>query len=101
MDQLFFPSDLNALHPLAFALAALVILLFVCFDTDKDGYISVDEIKRACAVDRDGDGVISDAEKNAGVGGAVQAIASLVGVDEHQKFCLRDVMQACAAKVKQ
>lgn len=32
-------------------------------DTNHDGFISMDEIKEACAVDIDGDGTITAAEK--------------------------------------
>jgi Ca2+-binding EF-hand superfamily protein len=32
-------------------------------DANNDGLISVEEIKEACAVDLDGDGVITEAEK--------------------------------------
>jgi Ca2+-binding EF-hand superfamily protein len=38
-------------------------VFFNWVDTDHDGFISIDEIKEACAVDIDGDGTITDAEK--------------------------------------
>lgn len=36
-------------------------LFFDWVDQDKDGYITVSEIKSACEVDVDGDGIISEA----------------------------------------
>lgn len=95
MDPL---SDLIQLHPLVVALVLVVFLVFAYVDKDRDGFVSVNEIKAACAVNRDGDGVISDAEKNAGLGGVVQTMASMAGVDGDQKFSLRDLLMACAAK---
>lgn len=38
-------------------------MFFQWMDTDDDGLVSVHEIKEACAVDLDGDGVISEQEK--------------------------------------
>lgn len=38
-------------------------VFFGWVDTNHDGFISIDEIKEACAVDIDGDGTISDDEK--------------------------------------
>jgi Ca2+-binding EF-hand superfamily protein len=39
-----------------------LIEFFNFVDTDKDGFITVDEIKAACAVDLNNDGVIDAAE---------------------------------------
>ena len=36
---------------------------FQFVDVDKDGFITVDEIKEACKVDINGDGIISEDEK--------------------------------------
>jgi hypothetical protein len=99
MDPDHLSDVMRTLHPLALVLVALLILLFRCVDKDHDGFISVNEIKAACAVDWDGDGVISEAEKNAGIGGMVQAVASLAGVEGDQKFSLRD-LASCAGKVR-
>lgn len=50
-------------HTLTEDVRATLTAFFQWVDTDADGYITVDEIQAACAVDFDGDGVISDAEK--------------------------------------
>ena len=36
---------------------------FAFVDTDRDGFITVDEIREACKVDLNNDGVITDDEK--------------------------------------
>lgn len=40
-------------------------LFFQYLDTDHDGLVSIDEIREACGVDIDGDGVITEVEKTA------------------------------------
>lgn len=42
---------------------AVLTDFFQFVDTDKDGYVSVEEIKDACAVDINGDGVTSEEER--------------------------------------
>lgn len=36
---------------------------FTGVDADKDGFVTIDEIKQACQVDIDGNGVITEDEK--------------------------------------
>jgi hypothetical protein len=42
---------------------SVIVEFFNFIDTDHDGFITVDEIKEACAVDIDQNGVITEAEK--------------------------------------
>lgn len=43
---------------------ATITTVFQFIDADHDGYITVDEIREACSIDINGDGIISDAEKD-------------------------------------
>lgn len=50
-------------HQIAIMDTSILVEFFAFVDADKDGFITVDEIKEACKVDIDGDGTISDDEK--------------------------------------
>jgi len=43
--------------------ASVIADFFGFVDTDHDGFITIDELKNACAIDIDGDGVITEYEK--------------------------------------
>lgn len=42
---------------------SVIAEFFAFVDTDHDGYITVEEIKAACAVDINGDGAITEEER--------------------------------------
>lgn len=66
-------------------------LFFDWVDTDHDGYITVNEIKEACAVDVDGDGLITEAEKTACAQAWIAALAQQ-DVDADAKLTLDELL---------
>ena len=67
-------------------------LFFDWVDADKDGYISITEIKEACAVDLDQDGFITEAEKEACARAWIAALADQ-DVDDDQKLTLEELLK--------
>lgn len=59
-------------------------IFFEFVDTDRDGYISMNEIKEACSVDIDGDGFISEEEKIACASAWIAALAHQDLDDDHK-----------------
>ena len=68
-------------------------LFFEFVDSDHDGYVTMDEIKEACAVDIDGDGEITDSEKNASAAPWLGALAASQDTDGDQKLSLAELLQ--------
>ena len=68
-------------------------LFFEFVDSDHDGYVTMDEIREACAVDIDGDGTITDAEKNASAAPWLGALATSQDMDGDQKLSLAELLQ--------
>ena len=68
-------------------------LFFDFVDSDNDGYVTVDEIREACSVDIDGDGEITDAEKNASAAPWLGALATSQDTDGDQKLTLAELLQ--------
>ena len=66
-------------------------IFFQWVDTDHDGYISIEEIKNACVVDRDGNGTITQEEIDAC---AAPWIAALPDEDMNndQKLTLEELL---------
>ena len=61
-------------------------------DTNHDGWITVDEIKQACAVDIDGDGTISQVELDATSLEWVNKIP-LIDLDNDTKITLEELIK--------
>lgn len=61
-------------------------------DTDHDGWITVDEIKQACAVDIDGDGVISEVELDATSLAWINNVP-LIDLDKDMKITLEELLK--------
>jgi hypothetical protein len=64
---------------------------FEWVDTDRDGLITVDEIKDACAVDINGDGTYSDQEKVQCARGWLQQFAQQ-DIDSNQTISFRELL---------
>ena len=66
-------------------------LFFDWVDADRDGLITLAEIKEACAVDLDGDGFITEEEKTACAQAWIAALAQQ-DVDGDQKLTLDELL---------
>lgn len=69
-----------------------ITLFFLFVDSDKDGFITVSEIREACAVDINNDGVISEEEKDAGADPWLTQYLSQQDLDADQKISLHELL---------
>jgi Ca2+-binding EF-hand superfamily protein len=67
-------------------------LFFDWVDSDRDGYITIAEIKTACGVDIDGDGFVSEEEKTACAQAWIAALAQQ-DADADQKLTLEELLK--------
>ena len=68
-------------------------IFFQWVDTDHDGYVTVDEIKEACKVDIDGDGVITEAEKTACAQAWLGTYLTQQDLDSDAKISLHELLK--------
>lgn len=66
-------------------------LFFEYIDSDHDGFVTANEIKEACSVDINADGVISEEEKNASAAPWIGALASQ-DQDGDQRLSLHELL---------
>lgn len=66
---------------------------FQFVDTDSDGFITIAEIREACAVDLDGDGTISDSEKDACAAPWIQGYLTSEDANGDQRITLPELLQ--------
>jgi Ca2+-binding EF-hand superfamily protein len=64
---------------------------FEFVDTDKDGFITVAEIREACAVDIDGDGTLTEDEKDRCASVWINAIFPIQDLDGDTKLSLAEL----------
>lgn len=67
-------------------------LFFHFIDLDADGYVTIDEIREATGVDIDGDGIITEAEKNASAEPWLSALATSQDLNGDQKLSLHELL---------
>ena len=70
-----------------------IVEFFNFVDTDHDGFITVSEIKNACAVDINQDGVISEDEKLQCARVWIQDKFPLQDLDNDQRVSLSEMLQ--------
>jgi Ca2+-binding EF-hand superfamily protein len=68
-------------------------IFFQWMDTDKDGFVTVDEIKDACAVDLNGDGVITEEEKTQCAQAWLGSYLSQQDVDGDARISLHELLK--------
>jgi Ca2+-binding EF-hand superfamily protein len=68
-----------------------LILFFEFVDADKDGFITINEIKSACEVDIDNDGLVSEAERDA-CASSWLAVLGEQDLDGDQKLTLHELL---------
>ena len=67
-------------------------IFFNWVDSDRDGFITITEIREACAVDVNGDGVISDAEKIACGQAWIDSYLPMQDLDGDKKISLVELI---------
>lgn len=67
-------------------------IFFQWVDTDRDGFVSVAEIKSACEVDVNGDGVISEEERTQCAQAWLGALAEQ-DLDDDSRLTLHELLQ--------
>ena len=65
---------------------------FAWIDSDHDGFVTIDEIKTACGVDLDGDGVVSEAEKLACAKTWIETYVPLQDLDRDGRISLAELL---------
>lgn len=73
-------------------IAVTLQLFFDYVDTNKDGFITVDEIRAACAVDVNADGTITESEIVTGAAPWLEKFASQ-DYNGDQKISLQELLQ--------
>lgn len=67
-------------------------MFFNWVDTNQDGFISLEEIKNACAVDLDGNGTIDDSEKLACAKAWIETYLPLQDLDGDSRVSLSELL---------
>lgn len=75
---------------------SVIIEFFNFVDTDRDGFITVNEIKEACAVDINQDGIVSEDEKIQCARVWLQDRFPLQDLDGDQKISLAELLAYAA-----
>ena len=68
-------------------------IFFNWVDQDKDGFVTVFEIKQACAIDLDGNGVITESEKLQCAGPWLASLTSEQDLDNDTRLSLHELLQ--------
>ena len=71
---------------------SVIVEFFNFVDTDRDGFITVNEIKEACVVDINQDGVVSEDEKLQCARVWLQEKLPLQDLDGDQKISLAELL---------
>lgn len=62
-------------------------------DSDKDGLVTINEIKEACAVDINNDGIVSDEEKNTSASYWINNILTIQDLNHDSKLSLDELLK--------
>lgn len=71
----------------------IITRFFQFVDADSDGFITIAEIREACAVDLDGDGTVSESEKDACSAPWINGYLTSEDTDGDRRITLAELLQ--------